>query len=378
MMHQQLSFPFWDSVNVDFCHLDTLDSTEVGSALKILRTHNLAAIESSGARVHNVAHLYVESEMREPIRHAVFALLPKFFSLVSLQLDRSVDHVEAGFLVDAFAHLKHLTQLKIWVALWDTNVAQRLFDSFATKLRLKALFFGIAYGGFAPFATSLCDAIKRMPDNCLQSLELQCRGDEFAALVCENLVATNLRILRICDDCMIPALLKPLCSTIDRMPFLHDLRLEFEDTASVKAFTDFMLLSFRPWTCFRSYIKRCDEAEFVRLLQAFKTQTRLRKLSFDSSKFDAKGAFESSGILDEGWLCEVKCSYMTELPGRITNAALRNGLRHFRCRKVCIALIHSRAKKRVFSWIPLEIVLFMTRYLWDTRNQSDWDAKSIK
>lgn len=129
-----------------------------------------------------------------------------------------------------------------------------------------------------------------------------------------------------------------------------------------------MLLSFRPWTCFRSYIKCCDGAVCCK-----RSKRKRDSGSFLSIHHCLMQRVHSNLLVS--WMKEVKCSYKTEL---ITNAALRNGLRHFRCCKICVALIHSRAKKRVFSWIPLEIVLIMTRYLRDTRNQSDWDAKAIK
>jgi hypothetical protein len=244
---------------------------------------------------------------------------------------------------------------------------QSLFDAMCV-FSISALFFGVweatQHTGYA-----FCDALACLQKT-LRSL-LFSRSAPFTTAVAQNIVASQLRVLRMSGQPHKEAQVEHLCLRLELMARIEDLSISFAGIESVRAFERYLARA-RPFCPLRKLRMSSLVGSVPTLFTALKEYTHLETLEL-IGMFDLK-PFEESRLVDCGWLSNFRTSGGLDPPKSLVAAVARNKQRHVSCLKCCIAIIAIRNAKKALAWLPKELVTCVTRFLWETRNQTAWEG----
>mgnify|MGYP007118554641 CR=1 FL=1 len=149
------------------------------------------------------------------------------------------------------------------------------------------------------------------------------------------------------------------------MPYLEDLNINVGETNEFALLVRFFASSFRPVKKL-TFSFPLDVQLVLDMLDALAKNTRVSDLYLVSSFFPS-----ATALLDCGCLTRVWQFHPSELPESVSSVLKRNAARHSSCRRTCVALLIPQIRKH--QRIPREIMQIIARYLWDSRNKSDWD-----
>jgi len=246
------------------------------------------------------------------------------------------------------------------------------------SLQLTALSLRVAGQNLDTFAAQLCEELRPENQPRLVSLEMHCSRfyddrsfQAFWSVFLKQLaVGPKIEVFGVSSLDFEGDVLIDLCRLLDQMPLLKDFRVTtYSDCqGSMDELCAFFNSAFRPIRTFGCpmlpYRSRID------LLASVAKNTRLRTLYCHKSTFDM--LVVEGGLADAGWLTDV-CDLSCTLPEALSKTLERNRRRHEHCRRSCSALVAARKQKKTLMALQQQLVVYIARYMWNTRNLCVWD-----
>lgn len=261
----------------------------------------------------------------------------------------------------------NLRQLRFGVMDTPVDVAP-LFEAIRS-LPLEALYVHCRGGAHVvPYANHLCSSLLSL--RFLQSLEIFTDSLGFVGVLAKQLPPSCGQMLRAfsyrgasidTDDCQL---------LLQKMPNLRNLMLQVR---SLDAATQFFEADFRFVTALHLYFPQLDKAVVQKLVVALRANTHLQLLGFSTQPATDLTTPPCCDIWNDGWLTQTELGFQQN--DILASVLKRNRARHESCRKTCLAMLTLRKSKKALVIFPYGIVVFMARYLWEMRNQQEWDSK---
>lgn len=219
-------------------------------------------------------------------------------------------------------------------------------------------------------AQALCGFIEGLKHS-LRFLDLHCfNSSQFTRLLntlqrnCENVTWLSLSYFSMPKEHIVA-----LCRVLDSMARVTTLHLGIEDDAGMLVFAEYVLRSNRRFVSLRLGIPQDLSAKTLSVLNAALKSAHVHQLIVD-------GFFQAHDLLFDvasaGWLTSISGVKQSVTLWQHLRA---NIMRHSRCQTLCLRIICVRRFKRALNAVPLPIVVYITKCIWETRNEKEWSEQ---
>jgi hypothetical protein len=363
--------PVWEDENIELAVLDEGDEWTQSAFVRIGDSTTSKALERGKERMGNVQYLRVTASSSN---ESVLALLEATVmpNLRALWISVRLEDQLAACVANMLRNNPQLEQVQLRLQVMSGPETIGLLDAMSV-LPLTAL--NLTFWDYLSQQSidRFCALLERKR-NTLVSLEVDTwRNIEglVNGIVSKGLHGLqSLRLLRLHDFVLDELRMQDLCKALECMPQLATLGMTLSHAAPL---TKFFSASFRRITALEIDASSDDaDSHFTGLFNALKKNTRLRSLKLSDDQ--CQRVLDESGLVEEGFLTSVTDYYNHEFPESLLQ---RNRARRAACKCACLALISVRRKRGVLKWIAPDVVRMIAMWLWDTRNQSVWDAKPV-
>lgn len=291
--------------------------------------------------------------------------------LISLMLNSSVLMYETAAVACAVQTVcKSLRELRLWFP-ENNNDSKAVVDFaplyHACRLAPQLAALSLNFLAASTQTQEMCEMLHSVPK--LRWLDVFANTNDFWTPALKQLSVvhpcTALTQLSLGGGSFDDKQMRHACQMLEKLPCLRMLDISCIDSDAVSVFADFFRRAFCPIT---TLVGRFTGVTATDLFACLARNTRLHTFKIYANSSDV---LDLSILLDRGWLVSFHAPYNV-LPDSNKAMALRNAQCHSNCSRTCVILIALRKRKLALSTAPIEVVVNVSRYLWETRCCSEW------